>query len=253
MGARQLSWLKKLFGERDAQPGADRIVPLASGTIPSPDGDQPLHQDQVLRKQWSQSVLEGQGVPYIDHLPCIEGEAETTLRTVREVADRLLALTIVAVKGEGLEQEHVLDIVTSRNVRPLFSPSELAFIDSTDPSEHDRIQFCWRYEAAWVMFWALNFTKGPMSVPTEICDVPLLVQTVKDIENLACHGMQSANNILNEADLIYRYHWAVRQARIDGKSPPANLNPGAVMERHHALNWLINYGDADWDDVGTET
>jgi hypothetical protein len=63
-------------------------------------------------------------------------------------------------------------------------------------------------------------------------------------------------------------HWAVRDAYIhkraipsnfDWSSPaemcPANASPagGAIAERHHALNWLICYGDADWDDVDTPT
>jgi hypothetical protein len=28
---------------------------------------------------------------------------------------------------------------------------------------------------------------------------------------------------------------------------------GVVAERHHALNWLVCFGDADWDDVDTPT
>ncbi|HEX6611164.1 MAG TPA: DUF4272 domain-containing protein [Hyphomicrobiaceae bacterium] len=50
---------------------------------------------------------------------------------------------------------------------------------------------------------------------------------------------------------MYRYHWAVRDASINGRPSPADLDPGIVMERHHALNWLIGYIDAD--DVTTDT
>lgn len=28
---------------------------------------------------------------------------------------------------------------------------------------------------------------------------------------------------------------------------------GVVAERHHALNWLVRFMDADWDDVDTPT
>jgi hypothetical protein len=248
-----LSWFKNLFGKNEVQSAVERIVPLAQVTIPPADPNRVIYQDQLLRKLWSQSVLEERDVPYVEHLPVIESEAEITPRPAREVADRLLALTIVAVKGEGLEQEHVLDFVESRGIRPLLSPRELEFINTPVPAEHDRIQFCWRYEAAWVMLWALNFTDGPLDAPTEICDVPLLVQTVKDNRDLTINGVHSSNNILNEADLIYRYHWAVRQAGIDGQIPPAGLNSSVVQERHHALNWLIGYNEADWDDVSTDS
>jgi hypothetical protein len=92
-----------------------------------------------------------------------------------------------------------------------------------------------------------------MAFPGTICDVPLLVETVRDTADLTKNGLHSANNILNEVDLIYRYHWAVRQASLDGEFAPGGLDVGVVQERHHALNWLICYCDADWDDVGTDT
>jgi hypothetical protein len=247
-----MSWIKKLF-QKDEVGKPEPLLPVASVQLPEPREPVTLYQDQVLRKAWAEDLLTQQGVPINPNLPCIEGGAEVRLRSAREVADRLLALTIVAVKGEGLEQAEVERIVEERDARKLFTPRELIFIDDPEPSEHDRIQFVWRYEAAWVMYWALNFTDGPLSFPSAICDVPLLVETVRDTQDLAKNELHSANNILNEADLIYRYHWAVRQAGIDGENAPGGLDGGVVMERHQALNWLISYCDDDWDDVGTDT
>ncbi len=59
--------------------------------------------------------------------------------------------------------------------------------------------------------------------------------------------------LLDAADLIYRTHWAVRQARLDGEPSPAGLDPGVVHERHYALNWLIGYAGQAWDDMSTDT
>jgi hypothetical protein len=59
--------------------------------------------------------------------------------------------------------------------------------------------------------------------------------------------------VLDQADLIYRYHWAVVDARIKNKPSPAGLEPGVVQERHHALNWLLGYMHQDWDEVSTDT
>jgi Domain of unknown function (DUF4272) len=247
-----MSWFKKLLGnDETAKP--EPVVPIMTVELPPSDEEVLLYQDQVMRKAWAEDVLNGQGIPVNKHLPCIESGAEVQLRSAREVADRLLALAIVAVKGEGLEQEAIEGIIADKNARGLFTPKELAFINDPEPSDHDKTQFVWRYEAAWVLYWALNYTDEPLSFPGAICDVPLLVETVRDAEDLSTNGLQSANDILNEADLIYRYHWAVRQASIDGDFAPGGLDGGVVMERHYALNWLIRYCDADWDDVGTDT
>jgi hypothetical protein len=247
-----MSWFKKLLGKGQPQK-PEPVVPIATIQLPETNEPVELYQDQVMRKAWAEDVLTQQGIPINKHLPCIESGAEVQLRSPREVADRLLALTIIAVKGEGLEQEHVDRIIDERDARGLFTRRELAFVNAPEPSEHDRIQFAWRYEAAWTLFWALNFTEGPMAFPGTICDVPLLVETVRDTADLTKNGLHSANNILNEVDLIYRYHWAVRQASLDGEFAPGGLDVGVVQERHHALNWLICYCDADWDDVGTDT
>lgn len=270
-----MSWIRKWLGKRGAeQPdatrsdatlpnadgpdadrpaaGADKRLPVATITLPVAEPGR-LYQDQVLRKEWAEGVLREHGVRINPHLPCIEGEAETLPRSLADVAGRLLALTIVALKGEGMPQEQVRNLVDERGAAGFFSPRERMFIDDPDPDEHTRIQFCWRYEAAWVMQWALRFTGAPLSFPDGICDVAVLVQTMRDTPDLTVHGMQSTNNLLNEADLVYRCHWAVRQASLDGDEPTGGLMAGVVLERHHALNWLIGQGDQAWDDISTDT
>jgi len=57
---------------------------------------------------------------------------------------------------------------------------------------------------------------------------------------------------LDQADLIYRYNWACVDARINNRNID-NLDSGVVLERHRALNWLINYMNQDWDSFSTDT
>lgn len=253
-----MSWWDKLFGR--SQTGAvpatsnPRTPVLATVELPASEGPATAYGDQVLRKQWAEGVLKAQGVPINPHLPMIESEAEITLRSPQEVADRLLALALVAVKGEGMAHEEVLELAAERQAMVLFSPEERRFIETPEPTQLERIQFSWRYEAGWVLLWALKRLDEPLSYPRDVCHPGTLVREVSTTPDLADRGLKSANDILNQADLIYRYHWAVTQAGIDGVAPPAGLNPGVVMERHKALNWLIGYDDnAAWDDVGTDT
>lgn len=245
-----MSWLKKLFG---AGREGNTQQPIRV-ELPPPEGDRTAFGDQPLRKAWAESVLRAEGIPVNPHLPMIESEAEVEVRAPHEVADRLHALVVVAFKGsESPDQAMVDSIVAERDLRRHFTPNELAFIDDPEPSDQARIQFSWRCEAAWVLLWTLKHVEGQLGPPRELCDVPFLSETVFETPNLAARGLRPANEILNEADLIYRCHWAVRQAALDGKPSPAGLHPGVTMERHHALNWLIRYGDLDWDDVTTDT
>ena len=210
-------------------------------------------EEQLARKHRSEAILQAEGIPFIAHLPAIGSAGEVTRRSAAEVAERLQALTIVAVKAEGLEQETIANIVAERGLGPLFSPREKAFIDNPQPNKQDCTQFIWRYEAAWVLLWALNMSDAPLGLPREICNVPFLAETIRDEPDLAARGLRPVAELLDEADLIFRCHWATRQARLKRRDAPAGLDPGVTMERHYVLNWLIGYGDEAWDDVSTST
>lgn len=207
------------------------------------------------RKDRSIAILRTGKVPFIEHLPLIETEAESTRRTTEQVATRAMALCIVAVKGEGLEQEIIDKLVEDYQLALAFTPKEKEFIDNPNPSEHDRVQFAWRYECYWVMLWALGYV-DELERPDQICDVKQAVSFLRDNGRdgfLKKAKLRAQSEILDAADLIYRYHWAVVDARINDRPAPAGLDGGIIMERHHALNWLMGYMDQEWDDVSTDT
>ena len=209
---------------------------------------------QIERKARSERILAETGVRINAWLPMIEDDSQIRARTAEEVADRLVALSVVAAKGEGVDPITLARVMKDLDARRRLSPNETAFIDEPAPSEHARIQFIWRYEAAWVMLWALRLTDEPLSAATGICDVPFLCDVVLGKTDLTRNGLRPVAEILDEADLIYRRHWAVRQSSLDGEPSGGDLDPGVVLERHYALNWLTGtYGDIGWDDVGTDT
>ncbi|MER9491067.1 DUF4272 domain-containing protein [Mesorhizobium sp. M0320] len=66
-------------------------------------------------------------------------------------------------------------------------------------------------------------------------------------------NLRPQSELLDAADLIYRYNWAVMDARVNGKAAPAGLERDVVVERHYVLNWLIGYMGQEWDDISTDT
>lgn len=211
--------------------------------------------DALKRKDRSDARLASEGVPVNKSLPAIEDISEIKPRIKDEVAWRAMALLVVAVKGEGLDQASVDKLVEDYRLKDHFSPEEAAFISQASPSDHDRIQFSWRYEAAWTLLWALGYVDD-LSKPTAICDVSRAVRIMQERsadQFIADAKLRSTGEMAEQADLIYRYHWAVVDARINGRPAPAGLEPGVTMERHYALNWLIGYMGQEWDEISTDT
>jgi hypothetical protein len=207
------------------------------------------------RKAASTAQLKKEGVPFIDHLPTIETVAESRRRTTDEVVRRAIALVIVAVKGETNDRNLVSNLISQFGAEGFFTPKEQAFVGNTVATEQDRANFSWRYEGAFVMLWALQVFKD-LGRPDRPCDVSSMVSILDDLDTeglLKRANLRPQSDLLDAADLIYRYDWAVVDARVNGKVAPAGLERDVVVERHYALNWLIGYMGQEWDDISTDT
>jgi hypothetical protein len=214
-----------------------------------------ISAEAIERRIRSESILRGEGVPFLTSLPVIETTAGALKRSKEEVALRTLCLSLAAAKGEGLEQDAVERVLKSYELRPHLTPKELAFVLDNSPSQHNRIQFIWRHDAAWTLLWALGFV-AQLGKPAQPCDVEFaanIVTTRTTSQFIDDSKLRPIGEILDQADLIYRYHWAVRNAQIKGQQIPAALSPDVTEERHYALNWLIGYLEQAWDDVSTDT
>jgi len=211
--------------------------------------------EAISRKERSEALLRAEGVPINKTLPVIETEWEAKTRTKDEVAYRALALLVAAVKGEGLDQPTVDRIIKDYGLEPHFTPKERSFIKNALPSQHDRVKFAWRYEAAWTLLWALGYVEK-LDKPSSICDVPRAVRFMQERKAglfVADAKLRPLSEMLDQADRIYRYHWAVVDRRVNGRKPLSGIEPGVTLERHYALNWLIGYMEQEWDDISTDT
>lgn len=211
--------------------------------------------DSERRKKRSEELLKTHGIPINPSLPAIEPEEETVPRSAEDVAKRAVGLCAVALRGEGLKRQEVIDLLKGKDVWAFVTPEEKKFLLKKRPARQEMLNFKWRYESLWGLLWALGRVKD-LGAPISTCNVQRAVRMVREIPSEHLIGRAKSrpiSELLDEADLIYRYDWAVVDARIKGEDPPGNLNPGAVYERHYALNWLICYMGQEWDDVTTDT
>jgi hypothetical protein len=178
------------------------------------------------------------------------------MRTAPEIADRALGLCLVALKGEGLELPVLQQVAGQYEIMPRLSPAELAFFNEKNPDPQSHTNFAWRYESLAVLLWAIGYLPD-LPFPDAICDVQAVVGAIREAGSRAgLHAgahLRETGEILDQADLAYRQHWACVDARLRGEAPPAQMLTGVVYERHYALNWLRGYAGSDWDEVQVNT
>ena len=264
--------------------GMDALVDPAGKIILSKDGKSDLEYympsevpipadwakdappEAVERRNKSMALLRDQHIYVTPWLPLLWERAEEPGRTLEEVCRRAAALLIVSLYSECRVGEHmsyeesrefVNPIIEGYGAEGFFSPDEKAYLDDPNSTEQTQIQYAWQYENLWVMEWALGLTDD-LFWPTRICDVPQSVRIMREYPSMeeltAAARLRPRKELLDQADLIYRLHWACVDARVMGMPAPQELEEGVVMERHRALFWLAGCDEmCPWDDVDLST
>ena len=254
----------KIILSKDGRSDLEYYMP---NEVPIPaDWARDAPPEAVERRNKSIALLRDRHIYVTPWLPLLHERAEEPGRTVEQVCGRAAALLIVSLYSECRVGEHlsyqearefVDPIIEGYGAEKFFSPDEKAYLDDSGSDEKTQIQYAWQYENLWVMEWALGLTDD-LFWPDRICDVPSSVrmmnscQTMEELRSAA--RLRPRAELLEQADLIYRLHWACVDARVMGMPAPQGVEEGVVMERHRALFWLAGCDEmCPWDDVDLST
>lgn len=223
-------------------------------------------QEALERRNQSLVLLRNSHIYVTPWLPLLDEQSQEPGRTLAEVCGRAAALLVVSLYsecrlGEKMSyekaKEFVVPIIEGYGAEKYFSPKEKEYLDDPGSTQQTQIQFAWQYENLCVMEWALGLTDD-LFWPDRTCDVPGSVRMMKEYPDMAtltaAAKLRPRAELLQQADLIYRLHWACVDARVMGMPAPQKVESGVVMERHRSLFWLAGCDDmCPWDDVDLST
>lgn len=261
------SWHARLVAERnpqaDPRPFLESIfrlhlyARLAQKQDLFPARSREALAESYRRKQRSEARLRARGVPIKPDLPVYESSHETTLRSMSQVRIRATILFYVAAAYDktltnGAES---LETLTTMQIADQITASERQLLLLDNPTDEQRFEMLSCFEAAHTLLWALGELR--LGEPTKRCSDNQVFQAVRRVApwkfRLSKVKLRPAQQILDELDYTYRYHWAVVEASMTDSPVPNDALPWVLKMRHHALNWLVGYGGSDWDDVSTDT
>ena len=253
---------------------ANAIVFLEDGSVRDPSGDVlvspedgssdpearlPYPQDAEDRRRRTAAILDKRGVKVPESLPPVVGECEVDFRSPAEVARRCMALIAVAVRAESLASGNPIPVSELQQRMPqsfdAMSPAEKGFMADGNPERQAVLDFSWRYECLFILLWCLGYIDR-LRWPSKLCDVQQVARLMFENQGPAMAAnaqLRRPAEILDAVDLYFRLHWAARDASLNDTEPPTGLQLGVLQEQRHALNWLIRFEDAEWDDVDCPT
>ncbi len=183
--------------------------------------------------------------------------AAPALRTAPDAARRLLVLAAVSGVAAGLERETIVAWLQRESLWRAASPAERRFLADPRPSERDIIHFSWQMEAVYVLGWALGLVAA-LGPPTDQATIGDILEQVPgpgdEVDGFVrtC-ALRPATEIGAATEFALDAHARCRAARSRGEPEKHGYDIEVAQERHRALNWLVRYENADWDDVGTDT
>lgn len=233
---------------------------------PSPSTWKHASTRQKDRAERSFAKLRRRHVPVYGGPLLVDDDEEVTAQSPQDIARRTLVLWAVALKADGTQPGEAREIIENFDLWKYVSPNE-------KPSPEENQDLVWRFECLWVLMWSLGYIDD-LNWPNEMCDVDkltkLLIEHEGDPTFISAAKLSSTRELLDAQDLTMRIHWAIRNVYLQqgGMIPeeldwsggpeyvPVTLSAAAlvVQERHHVLNWLVNFlGPESWDDVDTST
>lgn len=213
------------------------------------------------RKMNSIYLLQQQEIPYTMELPEIKSSYEVLGKSLEEVTRRAIVLCIVCNFASDVinskKKKYIKDskkfftkLLEQFNVKNDLTREERELFDKMD--KNLAIQISWQFEGYYILLWALGLVDeipfpDVLVDPDEITPIVSNCSSYKDFASKCLY--RDVNDILDLADLVYRYDWYCVEEESKGLEPI--INPEVVIERHRAVNWLIS--EENWDNVDIST
>ena len=205
-------------------------------------------------KTETEAFLKERGYPVNTHLPQIEEFADLRTASSLDVRRRCLILASVCGRAYGAKYGLVVPWIDDHGLREFCTQDETELIDEKTPSESQKAPFRPQPEALWEFAWVLKMS--PAVDHFTPCSEKLVHMFPKPGEDpsafLGATDMQDEEALYREADRLYRMHWAVRDAALNGRKSPNGQGEYVTLYRLQAINWTMQ-SDIPWDEVDVST
>lgn len=190
------------------------------------------------------------GYPTNQNLP--PRDKPSAVRSEDDIFRRMMCVFITSACAYGVDREDGLDWLKREGFADALTPHEKEFLDGEDGKLET---FQSRVEALFVLAWSLSYVRHLDYREGSDDDFVHLFPNLKTGQTAASMRekarLRPLDLIFKHLDLAYCLHWAIVDARVNGKKMPGDAHPAVIEQRRWALEWLLE--DVPWDDVPMDT
>jgi hypothetical protein len=190
----------------------------------------------------------------------IGGEEGDLLQSLEKVLGRTLALGAVVAVSFDAPSNELMAWLKASGLETALTAEEREFLSNEMRSEKQLKNMSWQSERLLVLLWALCKIEV-LPGPHDQCSIGTLEELLPPYGDHSLEEFQKTARLRSEDELfdaavtLQDFHAFARQRSRDPSykvSAPA-VDIEVVQERHHAINWLVGYCGASWDQVTTDT
>jgi hypothetical protein len=184
-------------------------------------------------------------------------ETPDEISSAQEIARRAVALFTVVAIALGTPRSELITWLEAEDLWSELSPIEMQFVLSDSPTEKQIIDASWRSEALVVLLWSLGLVEK-LPTATELVEPASFQTSLPPFSTTSAKAFvesshrRSDHELLEMGEELLNLHWEARDAAINSRASPT-VNIEIIQERHHAINWVLGYDGASWDEVPTDT
>lgn len=206
-----------------------------------------LSENDKLRIDKNCKIMEQLGLPYMREMKLIPLDSNANVRTKEEIVVHMIFDFFVSHKAKNklnnipdVSDMDVMFLAMNYPIQDMFNV--LSQISKGEIDELTLNQLAYRYEQANVYAWILGL--GPKPLETELqteenlYKIFLKNNTIEDIINKC--NMINNEKIMEYADLVTRYEWAMIELRNNNKSYD-KINVDCIIEHKAAMDFITCY------------
>lgn len=192
-------------------------------------------------------IMRKKNLPFMKEMNLIPFDAVVKIKTKEEIAKQMISEFIIAHKavnrinkiGDIDDQEFITFILKypDPNVYKILSQ-----ISNGEVDEFYLNELSYLHEQVNVYMWILGLGDKPLA--NKECFIPLITYNMykyKDIEDLIDNcKMKSYEEIMEYADLITRYEWAMIELDKNGVNSK-KINKDSILEQKSAIDWVTSF------------